>query len=101
MAKKPNGVWRSQLDRFGYTLTVIAETEERAHTAMMRKYCRVYAKTNNVDENILNELVKDSTAIDKLDDAMAYELSEFSELYSLAKEEAQPSFLEFDKVYWE
>lgn len=51
------------LDRFGYDLTVIDETKEKAIKAMLKEYRRAYAKWNNGARPTKEEL-------EAVDDAM-------------------------------
>ena len=47
MASVKNSVWVGELDRFGYTLTVVGRTEEETREALMNAYEKTYRDLNN------------------------------------------------------
>ena len=50
-------IYLAELDRFGYTLSAVATTEDEAVRAIMREYRREYKKTNGTNPGQdINEL---------------------------------------------
>lgn len=47
MSKTKKSVWVATIDRFGYDLTVVEETEDKAREALIKEYIRTYKKYNN------------------------------------------------------
>lgn len=103
--KKTNGVWKMELDRFGYTLVVMGQTAEECDTAMREEYIKTYAKYNELDEQTCRlalefpvaEMDEDGTLT--VDEDNPY--NEFVRYYKAAFEDAEPRFYEFGKVEWE
>lgn len=103
MAKKKtaDGVWKMELDRFGYTLVVVGRTKEECDAAMRSEYIRAYAQWNNLDEDTLR-LAREFPVEDEdgeIDEYNPY--NEFRRYYEAAFEDAEPRFYEFGKVEWE
>ena len=103
MAKKKNtnGVWKMELDRFGYTLVVLGQTAEECDAAMREEYIKAYAKWNELNEDALRDaLISPVLNEDGTEDEYAPE-NEFRSYYESAFEDAEPRFYEFGKVEWE
>ena len=103
MAKKKNtnGVWKMELDRFGYTLVVLGQTREECDAAMREEYIKTYAKWNELNEDALRAaLISPVLSEDGTVDGYAPE-NEFRGYYESAFEDAEPRFYEFGKVEWE
>lgn len=47
MASVKNSVWVGELDRFGYTLTVVGRTEEETRESLMNAYEKTYRDLND------------------------------------------------------
>lgn len=99
MAKK-NGVWKMELDRFGYTLVVLGKTKEECDAAMRNEYIKTYAKWNELDEQTCCLAIEFPVADEdgEVDDGNPY--NEFRRYYRAAFEDADPQFFEFGKVEW-
>ena len=79
MAKAKKGIWIGELDRFGYTLTVVCESEKKCREALSAEYQKAYANCNgSFDMN--NE--------------------EDKECYEIAMREIYCRFCEMDVVEW-
>lgn len=103
MAKKKNtnGVWKMELDRFGYTLVVLGQTKEECDAAMREEYIKAYAQWNELNEDALRAaLISPVLNEDGTVDGYAPE-NEFLSYYESAFEDAEPRFYEFGKVEWE
>ncbi len=101
MAKKKTGVWKMELDRFGYYLVVIGRNTGECETAMREEYIRAYAKRNNLDE-MTCRLALEFPVEDE--DGVVYgdnPYNQFAEDYRNAFEDCVPRFYEFGKVEWE
>ena len=99
--KKTNGVWKMELDRFGYTLVVLGQTAEECDAAMREEYIKAYAQWNEMDEDTLRAaLISPVLNEDGTVDGYAPE-NEFRSYYESAFEDAEPRFYEFGKVEWE
>jgi len=103
MAKKKNtnGVWKMELDRFGYTLVVLGQTKEECDAAMREEYIKAYAQWNELNEDALRAaLISPVLNEDGTVDGYAPE-NEFRSYYESAFEDAVPRFYEFGKVEWQ
>lgn len=99
--KKTNGVWKMELDRFGYTLVVLGQTKEECDAAMREEYIKAYAQWNELNEDALRTaLITPVLNEDGTVDGYAPE-NEFRSYYESAFEDAAPRFYEFGKVEWE
>ena len=100
--KKTNGVWKMELDRFGYTLVVLGQTAEECDAAMREEYIKAYATWNELNEDALRAALIFSPVLngDGTVDEDAPE-NEFRSYYESAFEDAEPRFYEFGKVEWE
>ena len=74
----------AELERFGYTLKVVSETEEQAVDSLMAVYERCYRDYNDGD-----------------DPREIYEHSEEYSDYDFALGEIYVEEIEFNKVYWD
>ena len=110
--KNANGVWKCTLYRFGYDLTVIAQTKEDAVNAMREEYIKTYAKINNLDEELLRAVLRSPDKYEFIADDAEYELDEkeFADLYNgneflnyyrMAFDDINVRFYEFGKVEWD
>ena len=101
MPKKKHGVWIMELDRFGYTLRVVAKSKDEALCAMQAEYINAYAEWNNLDlvnmTAALFDPVRDEDG--EVDEYDPY--NEFAAYYRAAFEDNDPRFYEFGKVEWE
>ena len=103
MAKKKNtnGVWKMELDRFGYTLVVLGQTKGECDAAMREEYIKAYAQWNELNEDALRAaLISPVLNEDGTVDGYAPD-NEFRSYYESAFEDAEPRFYEFGKVEWE
>lgn len=85
-----DGVYVAELDRFGYTLTVIGRTEQEAIDALMEAYYKAYEDENGIN---LRTLPKEGK-----EDYDMYE--EDREYLETAKDEMYVQFLAFGEVEW-
>ena len=80
MAKaKKNGVWFASLERFGYNLSVVGQTEKECRDALEKEYKRVYMDINGNSD---------------------FEDEEDKEYLETAMEEMYCDFWEFGEVQW-
>ena len=107
MAKKKNtnGVWKMELDRFGYTLVVMGQTKEECDAAMREEYIKTYAKWNELDEQTCR-LALEFPVTEMAEDGSLYvdagnPYNEFADYYRNAFEDSEPRFYEYGKVEWE
>lgn len=105
MKKKTNGVWKLDLYRFGYDLTVVGRTKEECENAMRDEYVRAYASRNELDPvdlcaALTNPDQYDGIDVDSLSDD-EYFRAEFLMYYRNAFEDCEARFYEYGKVEWE
>jgi hypothetical protein len=98
---KRNGIWKMELDRFGYTLVVVGKTKEECDAAMRDEYIKTYAKWNDINEAMLRAVIG-KPILDENGERVEYDpRNEFLECYEKAFEDNTPRFYEFGKVEWE
>ena len=84
---KTHGVWVATLYRFGYTLLVVENTDQKARDAMAAEYARAYFSWNEVkDYNTVEEMAE-------------YD-EEYKAFFSVAMREVNCRKLEYGKVEW-
>lgn len=103
--EKKNGVWKMELDRFGYTLVVMGKTAEECENAMREEYIKAYADLNELDEQTCR-LTLEFPAADMDEDGNLIGNEDnpynvFAEYYRIAFEEHHPQFYTFGEVEWE
>lgn len=79
-----NGVWYAELERFGYTLQVVAGTEKEAKDALLAEYIKAFKRYNDgEDPRKCTEMYGEDRTY-----------------YEIAEEEIYATFMEFGKVEW-
>lgn len=91
------GVWKMELDRFGYTLVTVGRTKDEAEEAMRKEYIRAYAQFNDLNEDAYAQAIGRWMLCGDPNKAE----DEDVELYRAAFEDNEPRFYEFGKVEWE
>lgn len=76
-------VFIGQLERFGYTLTVVSATEKEAREALLKKYVKAYKARNGVHPKYESDCY-----------------SSYSSYYDCAKEEMYIEEVELNQVLW-
>lgn len=108
--KNTKGVWKADLYRFGYDLTVVGRTKEEAENAMREEYIKTYAKWNDFDEEMLRNALREPEKYEEYDpystednneDYVNYNSNMFLNDYRMAFDDLDVRFYEFGKVEWE
>lgn len=77
------GVWVAQLERFGYTMTVVERTKQKALAVIVDEYKKAYAYRNGFSS--IEEMEQDE---------------EFKEYFGMAMEEVYCRKMEYGKAEW-
>ena len=90
-------VWLARLERFGYTLTVVERSKEKAKAAMSKEYIETYFKYNHEDRDAhkFPWYVKSNTI-----EEMMEEDEEFQDGYKTAMDEINYDKMEYGVVEW-
>lgn len=102
-AKKTNGVWLWELDKFGYNLTAVGKSKVEVFTTMSEEYIKTYAMRNGLEETkcraaLLSPILDEDGEVAEYD-----EYNEFAQYYRVNFIDfgnGEPEFIEFGKVGW-